>query len=112
MKKYILIKADVNDGDYISSKNEITDEDIELIKPIIDAIKEYDNDKSIKRQKWNWDINGYNDQDPNQRYVKSGKCSLESFDYFNDLLPFMDNQDIHTIESIEILVVSEEIKLL
>lgn len=28
MKKYILIKADINDGDYIHSINEITNEEL------------------------------------------------------------------------------------
>ncbi len=119
MKKYILIQADVNDGDYINFKHEISDEDIELINPIIQAIKEFNDDKSIIYQKYNWctfDHKSHRDphqyMSPEKRYLDTGKCSQEAFDYFNDLLPCIDNEDIYTIESIEILVVQEEIKLL
>jgi len=41
MKKYIVIKADTNDGDYVSEKSEITDYQIEQIKPLIEAIKNF-----------------------------------------------------------------------
>lgn len=118
MKKYIIIKADVNDGDYISSKHEITDENLEIVKPIIQAINEFNEDKSIKYQKYNWwtmddHSRGSSPEQylsPEERY--KDKVSQEAFDYFNELLPYMDNENIHTIESIELLEVSKQERLL
>jgi len=37
--KYIYITADTNDGDYIHELSEISDEHLEEIQPVIDAIK-------------------------------------------------------------------------
>lgn len=39
MKKFIYIEGDTNDADYISKLSEIDDEDLEIIKPIIEKIK-------------------------------------------------------------------------
>jgi len=114
MKKYIIIKADTNDADYVTSKNEITDETLEIILPVIKAIEAYDNDKSIKYQKYNWWKLDYRYEDkptPKELYVDTGKCSQEAFDYFNELTPYFEH-GIHTIESIELLEVVNEIKLL
>lgn len=118
MKKYIIIEADTNDADYVREKNEITDEELEIIKPVIQAIKDFNEDESIKYQKYNWwavDSGRERDKEqfmsPYDRYVKSGKCSEEAFDHFNDFRPYHE-YGIHTIESIEILEVSNEYSLL
>jgi len=110
MKKYIIIEADVNDGDYIHSRNIITDDELELIKPVIQAIKDYNDDETIKHQKWNWYT--IDNREPNPMELYKGKFSEEAYDFFNSILPYMDNESIHTIESIDILIVAEEIKLL
>ena len=114
MKKYIYVTADTNDADYISEKNEITDEEIELIKPVIKAIKDYTEDSSIKHQIWNWWViygSRKENPTPQQLYVDTGKCSKEAFDRFSELVPYNEG-GVHTIESVEIMVVLEEIKLL
>ena len=112
MKKYILISADVNDGDYINSKNEITDEELKLIMPVINAINDFNEDKSIKKQKYNWYTIDDRNKTPESLYINTGKCTNKSFDAFSELLPCMETESIHTIESIEILEISNEIKLL
>lgn len=117
MKKYLIIKADTNDADYVTAKNEISDEDLEMISPVIQAIQEFDTDESIKYQKYNWwSIDGGRDTKPQymspyERYVKSGKCSEEAMDYFMGYVPYFEG-GIHTIESIELLEVVNETKLL
>ena len=114
MKKYIYVTADTNDADYISEKNEITDEEIELIKPVIKAIKDYTEDSSIKHQIWNWWViygSRKENPTPQQLYVDTGKCSQEAFDKFRELVPYNEH-GVHTIESVEIIIVQEEIKLL
>lgn len=110
MKKYITIKGDTNDADYITSQNEITDEEIELIRPVVQAINDYDNNKTIKYQKWNW-WTIYEDADrpaPQQLYVDTGKCSQEALDYFSDLCPHGED-GIHSIDSVEIITVLEKL---
>lgn len=118
MKKYIIITGDTNDGDYISEKTQISDENLEIIKPVIKAIKDYNEDKTITYQKWNWwDIKDYNNRrdnskpTPKELYLNTGKCSQEAFDIFNDYIPH-DEYGIHSIDSIELLTVIEEQKLL
>lgn len=39
MANYILIQADTNDGDYVTSFEPISDNDLEIIKPLIEKIK-------------------------------------------------------------------------
>ena len=116
MKKYIIIKADTNDADFVTEKNEITDKQIELIKPVIEAIKERNGiiEKGNWDDNYNWptfDSNRLQGKRPSDLYLKSGKVTIEQFDTFSEFVPSLEG-GIHTIEKIEILVVSEEIKLL
>lgn len=118
MKKYVIIEADTNDADYVSEKNEISQEDLDLIMPVINAIKEFNEDKSIKYQKYNWwyiDSSKERDKEeymsPHKRYVESGKVTQEQFEAFWEYTPYFEG-GIHTIESVEILEVVNEYKLL
>ena len=47
MTKYIIIEADTNDGDYITEKSVITDEQIQLILPIIEEINKNNGQYSL-----------------------------------------------------------------
>lgn len=98
MKKYIIVTADTNDGDYVTNKSLITDDELESIKPIIQEIKK--NSGQYGRGEA-----GY--------YFKSEEHygHLDSFDLFDDFTPYGEH-GIHTIESIEILEVINEEKLL
>lgn len=111
MKKYIIIKADTNDADYIQEKHEITNEQLIEIMPVIKAIKDYTEDKSINHQKMNYWTISRRHPSPEELYVNTGKCTEESFRLFDELIPYCED-GIHTIESIEILEVVNEIKLL
>lgn len=115
MKKYLIITADTNDADYVREKTEITDEELEVITPVIEAIKAYDNDKTIKYQKWNWwrIDNSYRDNPtPEKLYVENGKCTQEALEIFESYVPSGGDNGVHTIESIELLEVVNEIQLL
>lgn len=109
MIKYITIKADTNDADYITSQNEITDEILEFIMPVVNAIKEYDADTTIKTQKYNWYDMEDDDREPNPKklYVDTGKCTEDQYEYFSELCPYEGG--IHTIESVEIITVLEKL---
>lgn len=97
MKKYILIEADTNDGDYVTKVSEITDEQIELIKPVIEAIKRknasYDGGHNYETE----ELVGKSD-------AKKLYGHLEGFITFNGFVPEGDENypGIHTIERIKI----------
>ena len=86
MTKYIYIEADINDGDYISEMKQITDEELETIKPVIEAVR--------KNQ------NRYENLDMSDKY-DAEECygHLEGFKTFNQFVP-TGEYGIHTIERI------------
>ena len=115
MKKYIIITADTNDADYITSKNEISDDQLEEIKPIIKVLQ--DRKKLFKESK-NWDLRHNwecgeidNGKTPEELYVNNGLLTQNQIDIFQEYLPYAD-YGLHTIENIEILEISNEEKLL
>jgi hypothetical protein len=113
MKKYIVITADTNDGDYVSEKTPIGDEDLAVIQPVIDAIKEY-TETDHGKQVWNWwavDSSRQDNPTPKELYLDSGKCTEEAFDVFNSFVPYFEG-GVHTIVSIEVLEVTNEYSLL
>ena len=102
MKKYIIIKADDgNNFDYITSINEITDEQIKIIKPVIEAIKNAPKDKHGR---------GHN-YETGEMIDKAGAKMLyghlKGFKTFNEFVPRGDENypGIHTIKNI--MIVSE-----
>lgn len=117
MKKYIIIKADTNDADYITKKTEITDEQIEQIKPVIAALQvrrdklNEDRHKNWNRWSPNWETSKYGRLvTPSEMYVKPGILTEEQVQIFDEFVPYGE-YGVHTIETVEILVVSEEIQL-
>lgn len=115
MKKYILIEADTNDGDYIMEKNEITDETLELIMPVIQAIKDFKpyigtrlDYKSLHGN--NFPTNDCCREDLGEKSAKELYGHLEGYDYFREMCPSSE-YGIHTISDVTVLVVTEEIKL-
>lgn len=108
----ILIEGDVNDADYYTSQAEITQEQLELIKPVIEAVK-----NCGERPNWNnyWVgkplhvlypqfFEEFEDFDP--EYEPEFTAS-DAFDFFENLVP----NGVHTILNIE-TVGSESTKLL
>lgn len=103
MINYLIIKADTNDGDYIYSVNAIDDESLKKIKPVIYAIKNNKNDYLVA----NFRNLRNNEKSAEQRY-----SNIAGFDEFNELVPFLDNNDVHTINSIEVLQTINRVKLI
>lgn len=101
MQKYIIVKADTNDADYITKKSKITDEQIKKIKHITKIISKNDNS-------WGKGEVGYNDKFED-RY--KDLLSEEEMNLFENFTPFGE-WGIHSIESVEILEVTNEEKLL
>ena len=96
--KYIEITADTNDGDYVTERNKITDEKIELIKQILPILKEHHGNWPTGQCGIAHDI-----------YTKE-ELSSEQINMLNEYVP--DGEyGVHTIEDIVILHVVEEEKL-
>ncbi len=100
MKKYAIVTGDYNDGDYVTEKNEITDDEINQLKTIIQVLNENDNHWSTSDQRDNRQMSYYKD-----------KLTEDDVNLISKFIPYAE-YGIHTIESIEILTVTEELKLL
>lgn len=99
----IVIEADTNDADYITSISSISEEDLERFKPLIAAIAEFDgmklNPPSYNASNWaNYDHdNRYGNLDPAERYAEFGPDLISEF---SDYVPNGEH-GVHTITSIE-----------
>jgi hypothetical protein len=105
MKKYISITADTNDGDYVTEITEITDEQIKLIKPVIEAIK------NAPKDKHGWGNNYETGEMINKSDAKKLYGHLEGFDTFDSFVPSGDDNypGVHTIEKIKIFQLLDEL---
>lgn len=106
--KFIVIEADTNDGDYITKISKISDEDIILLKPVIDQLK-------LKKLREplspNWVTSEYSRyENPHDMYVKTGLLTKEQVDIFGGYIP-RGEAGVHTIESIRYLIVTDDIKV-
>jgi hypothetical protein len=113
MEKRIIITADTNDADYVTSINAITDEDIELIKPVVEAIKNF---KPYKAGGFTHSHNFPSGEhfprtDMGEKTTEELYGHLEGYDLFQDLCPYGEH-GIHTIDEVEIYEIVNEIKLL
>jgi hypothetical protein len=99
MKKYILIEGDYNDGDYDMCMTRVTDDEINLIRPVVAAIKKNDGD--------------YCNREMAEKH-HSAKLSyghLEGFEIFDECTPRGESNchGIHTIESVKIITILEQL---
>lgn len=102
MKKYIIITADTNDADYVTRKTVINDTEIKLIKEILSKLP-----KNGRRISWkNGDMG-----DTASELIKNNILTEEEVEFFEEYLP-RGEYGIHTIESVEILEVTNEERLL
>lgn len=119
-KKILIIIADTNDGDYVTSNNEITDLELQVIKPVIDAIK------SFKPYQGEWMPGQFTTHEHNfpfgdgmyvPRKDMGEKSSRDLYGHlggyrdFERLCPYGDN-GIHSIDSIKIIEVDQETVLI
>jgi hypothetical protein len=95
----MIIEADTNDADYVTSQHEISDDEENFIKSIIP--------KLIGDKRYNWVTGDMGN--PYERY--QGILTVEEIDRFGEYLPYGE-YGIHTIESIEILEVIGKEELL
>lgn len=122
-KRYeLIIQADENDADYVTSINEIDEETLELIKPLIEAIKNFKPYTTTGTTKYTKDYTSTH----RHNYPSGDSCrrdlgektpeeyygfSEEVMDTFNDLCPY-GQYGIHTIVSITVSPLVERTVLL
>jgi len=104
----ILIEGDTNDGDYISEMSDITQETLDLILPVIEAVKsstefhnwsnEYDS-KSIEDKYPQFCVRN-DDYDPEDEYDYEFELG-EALEAFSGLVP-SGEYGVHSIKKIEI----------
>ena len=91
-----MVKADTNDADYVRSIEPISDEDLEEIKPVIEAIKNC-------KENYNWPAHESSHRCPEEVYPN---ISADLIDKFNWYVPGGEN-GVHSIETIAIVNVEE-----
>ena len=110
--KYIKIVVDYNDADYRYTFEKISDERLELIMPVINAVKGYKGLSQWDKQNW-YDVKRNKpERKPKALYLDSGLVTKDAYESFRDILPENWEAPIHTIKSIEILEVTDIKKLL
>lgn len=103
----ILITGDVNDGDYVTEVTEITQEELNLITPIIEAIKVYPS-RSNWASRWVRKLEDmypqfFTQEDDFDPEYSNGFEPNEAMSYFMDLLPNDDQGGVNSIRKIEII---------
>ena len=122
MKKWnIHIVADINDADYIENLSIIDQVELDKIKPVIEAIRDfkpYTYTDTSDKFKLTWDHRHNWPEDPREDLGEKSIYELYGIDddlwnLFNDFIPSNCYDNIHTIVSIEVWPeTTEKIKLL
>jgi hypothetical protein len=121
MKYEVIIKADTNDGDYVTSMETVGDAELKLIREVCKAIKDFQpyttEGCNIDWRDWthshNWPEGeclreDLGEKSPSEIY---SQCSQEALDLFRELIPYGE-YGIHTIESVTVSPVVAREKLL
>jgi len=103
MNKYIVIEADINDGDYVTEKTLVTDEEIIKIKEILGKMPKQKDHKGNELPEIRYETKEIGDDDKensNYNYI-----SYEEKQFLNKFLPLGDHgyPGIHTIEYVQIV---------
>lgn len=114
----ITITVDTNDGDYATEISEISEEDLETIKPLIAAIKKFKPYKTKSKSGYdlthdhNYPYDECLREDMGEKSPRDVyKFNTEVFDIFEDLVPCSE-YGFHTIESITTAPLHSKTKLL
>lgn len=108
MKKYIIITADYNDGDYVTKKSEISDEQIEMMRNIVNKVDKIELYGGGYAGSFEWKTE---DQQEEPLLLAHPELTEEEIKLLEKFRPCAE-YGIHSIEDIEILTVLEEEKLL
>ena len=109
VNKLLIIEGDVNDGDIITSlhyfdtHNKEHNREIEVVEKFAALVEDFEQNL----------IGGHNFP-MRERNVEGlyPELTEEELDIIFDLVPYMDNEQIHTIRSITLLTISDKQELL
>lgn len=110
MKYELVIKADHNDADYVTSINTVEWEDIQAILPVIEAIKVRNAGTRRGSGEYNWYNGDYHRRD-SYSTVYAGILTKDQMEMFSEYVPYVEH-GIHTIESVVYYPLPEKTKLL
>jgi len=112
MSEYIItVTVDCNDGDFLTRDEEISEEKLKFIHPLIEEIRNYKgyyNYPLYYGEYYNYISSKYRGATPEEIYPD---ISEDVFEEFNNYLPFWE-YGFHTIKSIYIQPVSSRTRLL
>lgn len=129
MPKTILqlhITADHNDADYTSSVTEVTQEQLNRLMPVIQAVKKFKSYKGeskahagMRSMTWihshNWPDGEYAPRtDLGEKTIQElygDKCDADALEEFRDMVPIEDG-NVHTIKRILLVEVVKQERLL
>lgn len=94
----LVITADTNDADYVTATCKLTAEQIEELKPILEAVK-------LKRGKW--ETGDIGDSTDEYKDLLTDK----QIEWLDDLVPYGEH-GIHTIESVVYYPLPDKVVLL
>lgn len=112
MKNILIVTADTNDGDYIEENKEISDVDITKLKDILSKTKRLEKvwkDGPAKEIRFET-----MEMMKEELHIQHPELTEEECEFLEDLCPSGNSNypGIHTIESIRLLQVQEDIELL
>ncbi len=105
--RYIRIVADHNDADYVETFRPVSDEEMEKLLPVAQAIKEYGTSDNWPRGCYCYRPDRF---DPSVEEIYPF-LTQEQIDYFDEWVPKSEG-NVHTIESITVMEISEQEELL
>ena len=115
INRTLIIKADYNDADYVTSEYKIDEIDELLIRKVANVILAKRNEAKENNRHWNyhnWDNNGYG-RYPTPYELYKDVLTEEEISTFEDMCPYgPDTNGIHTIESIRIIEITKDEKVL
>lgn len=95
MKIMLYIKADTNDGDYVTTFEEVTKEQIEELRPIVNAIK---NCKSSH----NWGSGEFCSDEESPENIYKGILTEDQIELMEEYVPCGEH-GVHTIDVIKLI---------
>ena len=103
MKYMVIIKGDMNDADYVEQASYIEENEIEQLKRIISVLQ------TVPKYEHNWPRGEYLDKTPEDIY--GDQLTEDDYGFMEEFVPYGEG-GIHSIDSIRLLKVVEETKLL
>jgi hypothetical protein len=103
LTKYLFIQGDYNDGDYVSSKYKITDDDLQKIKEIVSVLKATSRGGGIR-----WETGDNIDKHDPYSYARRGILTIDEVELLNNYTPSHEH-GIHTIDKIEVIYQGERL---